>query len=318
MAPKKDEQSRKRTLSDVKEEENEAKVNALISEEPDFDDCSSTAALPETVMIPSVGAQVEMKVNPKRVRHLNTPRAVPPGSKCIIYWMSRDQRVQDNWALLYAQQLSIENKLPLRVCFCLVPRFMDATIRQFGFMLDGLKEVDEELRGLGIPFHLLIGFAKDLIGPFVEEQKAGAVVSDFSPLRVPLSWISDVSIILNQKNVPYYQVDAHNIVPCWHASDKLEYAARTIRPRITRQLAEFLTGFPVVQKQTIDVGNMPPTIDWEKAKSSLEVDRTVKEVHWARPGWSSLAYQKLNEGPSFEKQNTSMSSSHNFLNFKLP
>lgn len=25
------------------------------------------------------------------------------GRECVIYWMSRDQRVHDNWALLFAQ-----------------------------------------------------------------------------------------------------------------------------------------------------------------------------------------------------------------------
>ena len=27
----------------------------------------------------------------------------------IVYWMSRDQRVHDNWALLFAQKLALEN-----------------------------------------------------------------------------------------------------------------------------------------------------------------------------------------------------------------
>lgn len=44
------------------------------------------------------------------------------------------------------------------------------------------------------------------------------------------------------------QVDAHNIVPCWVASPKLEYAARTIRGKITKQLPEFLTHFPLIEK----------------------------------------------------------------------
>lgn len=34
--------------------------------------------------------------------------------------------------------------------------------------------------------------------------------------------------------IPMWQVDAHNIVPCWVASDKLEYGARTIRGKIHR------------------------------------------------------------------------------------
>jgi len=42
------------------------------------------------------------------------------------------------------------------------------------------------------------------------------------------------------------QVDAHNLVPCWEASPKLEYGARTIRSKIHNQLAGFLTEFPPV------------------------------------------------------------------------
>ncbi|EMP37636.1 Deoxyribodipyrimidine photo-lyase [Chelonia mydas] len=55
--------------------------------------------------------------------------------------MSRDQRVQDNWAFLYAQRLALKQQLPLHVCFCLVPKFLEATIRHFSFMLKGLQEV---------------------------------------------------------------------------------------------------------------------------------------------------------------------------------
>lgn len=40
------------------------------------------------------------------------------------------------------------------------------------------------------------------------------------------------------------QVDAHNVVPCWVASDKQEYAARTIRGKITRNLPTYLVDFP--------------------------------------------------------------------------
>lgn len=47
----------------------------------------------------------------------------------------------DNWALVYAQQLALEENLPLHVCFCLVPRYLEATYRQYAFMLRGLQEV---------------------------------------------------------------------------------------------------------------------------------------------------------------------------------
>lgn len=51
----------------------------------------------------------------QRVRGLNcnATKASPAKGKPIIYWMSRDQRVQDNWAMLYAQQCAIEAEAPV-------------------------------------------------------------------------------------------------------------------------------------------------------------------------------------------------------------
>ena len=36
------------------------------------------------------------------------------------------------------------------------------------------------------------------------------------------------------------EVDAHNVVPCWVASDKKEYGARTIRKKINSKLDTYL------------------------------------------------------------------------------
>ena len=37
--------------------------------------------------------------------------------KTVLYWMNRDKRVSDNWALLSAQKIAIDNNVPLIVCF---------------------------------------------------------------------------------------------------------------------------------------------------------------------------------------------------------
>uniref|UniRef100_A0A8D2J573 Photolyase/cryptochrome alpha/beta domain-containing protein n=1 Tax=Varanus komodoensis TaxID=61221 RepID=A0A8D2J573_VARKO len=74
----------------------------------------------------------EFKYNKKRVRLISENPDLKEGTRGIVYWMSRDQRVQDNWAFLYAQRLALKQKLPLHVCFCLVPKFLEATIRHFG------------------------------------------------------------------------------------------------------------------------------------------------------------------------------------------
>ncbi|XP_073445453.1 deoxyribodipyrimidine photo-lyase-like isoform X2 [Dendrobates tinctorius] len=225
----------------------------------------------------------DFKFNKKRVRLVSLESDLKDDALGIVYWMSRDQRVEDNWAFLYAQRLALKQKLPLHVVFCLVPKFLEATIRHYGFMLKGLQEVAENCKSLNIPFHLLIGYAKDVLPSFVKEHSIGGVVTDFAPLRVPLQWVSDVSERL-PKDVPLVQVDAHNIVPCWVASNKQEYGARTIRRKIHDQLSQFLTDFPPVITHPYNSKLVAEPIDWDKCYASLEVDRTVKEVEWAKPG----------------------------------
>ncbi|PVD18297.1 hypothetical protein C0Q70_20846 [Pomacea canaliculata] len=231
------------------------------------------------------------KFNKKRVRVLSEAKDCPDEGKGVLYWMSRDQRVQDNWAFLYAQRLALKLKLPLYVCFCLVPNFREATIRQFGFMLKGLAEVEKECRNLDISFYLLMGKAKDVLPEFIKNHHIGGVVTDFSPLRIPSAWVTELSALL-PKDVPFCQVDAHNIVPCWVASPKLEYSARTIRSKIHKVLNEYLTEFPPLIKHPHKSPTMPKSVNWEKAAEFLEVDRTVKEVDWAQPGTTG-AYHTL-------------------------
>ncbi|XP_063772600.1 deoxyribodipyrimidine photo-lyase-like isoform X2 [Pseudophryne corroboree] len=225
----------------------------------------------------------EFKFNKKRVRLVSSDGDLKDDALGIVYWMSRDQRVEDNWAFLYAQRLALKQKLPLHVVFCLVPKFLDATIRHYGFMLKGLREVAEDCKELNIPLHLLIGYAKDVLPNFVTEHSIGGVVTDFAPLRVPMQWVADVCERL-PKDVPLVQVDAHNIVPCWVASNKQEYGARTIRRKIHDQLSSFLTEFPPIIKHPYSSKLKAEPIDWDQCYASLEVDRTVLEVEWAKPG----------------------------------
>uniref|UniRef100_A0A8B9VLW4 Deoxyribodipyrimidine photo-lyase n=1 Tax=Anas zonorhyncha TaxID=75864 RepID=A0A8B9VLW4_9AVES len=225
----------------------------------------------------------EFRYNKKRVRLVSRGPELREDAKCILYWMSRDQRVQDNWAFLYAQRLALKQELPLRVCFCLVPKFLGATIRHYGFMLRGLQEVSKECTELNIPFHLLLGYAKDVLPPFVVQQGVGGLVTDFCPLRVPRQWVEDVRERLPE-DVPFVQVDAHNIVPCWVTSPKQEYSARTIRGKIHSQLPEFLTEFPPVIRHLHPPSCPAEPIAWDACYSSLQVDRSVAEVEWATPG----------------------------------
>lgn len=91
-----------------------------------------------------------------------------PRNGAIVYWMSRDQRVNDNWALLKAQQLALEKRVPLIVVFCLSPGFLGATIRQYGFMIRGLQELEVSLSALNISFQVLTGSPDEVLPDFAE------------------------------------------------------------------------------------------------------------------------------------------------------
>jgi len=166
--------------------------------------------------------------------------------KLVIYWMSRDQRMRDNHALLSAAQLAVESGKKLRVLFCLHEKFPGANLRSFDFMLRGLERVALELSELGICFELLRGEPSIEIVRYIREKDCAALFSDFDPLRVKRQWKAAVD---REIHIAHYEVDAHNIVPCRVASQKQEYGAYTLRPKINRLLPFYLHDLPELSEQ---------------------------------------------------------------------
>jgi deoxyribodipyrimidine photo-lyase len=207
----------------------------------------------------------------------------------VVLWMSRDQRMNDNWSLLFAQELAMKQKTPLVVIFCLVPQFLNATIRQYGFMIKGLQEVEKHLKKKNIPFFLLTGLPEVEVPKFVNGYEIGTMVTDFSPLRISKGWKESV---MRNIDIPFYEVDAHNIVPCWTASSKQEYSARTLRPRLHRLLPDFLNDFPFLKKHPYNWEEKISITDWRKSLRTLDVDLTIQEIEWIKPG-EKAAYRTM-------------------------
>jgi len=222
-------------------------------------------------------------VDPRRVRVLMQGSI---GSGPLMYWMSRDQRVSDNWALLFAQELALEREVSLGVVFSLASSFLNATLRQYGFMLKGLREVENRLAELNIPFFLLIGSPEQELPTFLAKHQISGLVTDVDPLRLKRQWKKEVAALVNSI---IYEVDARNIVPCWEASNKKEYAAYTLRPKIHRALPEFLKDFPPAQKHPFSWPKKVKGTNWDEAEISLKIDRSVPEVEWLLPGEKAAA-----------------------------
>jgi deoxyribodipyrimidine photo-lyase len=199
----------------------------------------------------------------------------------VVYWMSRDQRADDNWTLIFAQELALEKKEPLIVVFSLVNRFLGATIRQFDFLLRGLKETEAELKSKNIPFVFQRGLPYEKVIKYTNKINASVLVTDFDPLKIKMEWKEKLFSVID---IPFYEVDAHNIVPVWVASTKPEFGAYTLRPKIQKLLPEYLTEIPALVDHPYKFEPEVTVNDWERIIKLLPVDKSVKPIGWIKPG----------------------------------
>jgi deoxyribodipyrimidine photo-lyase len=186
----------------------------------------------------------------QRIRVLND-KPVLTEKSCVLYIMARDQRLQDNFALQIAQEEALRLQVPLAVVFCLLPRagYGRRAREHYEFMLAGLQELESSLAQKNIPFMMLIGKAQERLGGVLHHLKPQAVVFDFSPLRGPQKLHRQIAEIAACKVV---EVDTHNIVPVWIASDHQEIAARTLRPKLKKLLPDFLAEAQPIKKHPYD------------------------------------------------------------------
>ena len=202
----------------------------------------------------------------------------------VLYWMSREQRAFDNWGLLAAAAEAREMRAPLYVVFALAPSFLGATWRQYDFLLRGLRETERQLRDRRIPLLIRTGEPPDSVGALARELSAGSVFTDFDPLRPKTAWRKALAASLP---VRLTEVDGHNIVPCRVASQKREYAARTLRPKLHSLLPERLTDIPALETHPFPPADFPAPQDFDALERRITADRSVSPVPGFPPGYSA-------------------------------
>ena len=80
----------------------------------------------------------QLLANPRvTVRRDGSPRA---GGACVVYWMQRAQRGIDNPALDVAIAAANELQRPVAVFFGLHPKYPNANLRHYAFLVEGLEE----------------------------------------------------------------------------------------------------------------------------------------------------------------------------------
>lgn len=204
-------------------------------------------------------------IDSNRLRICNTYVSHNKGP--VIYWMSRDQRIYDNWALLYAQQYALKYKLPLIIYFCIRQEFLGALKNHYAFMLENILNLVVLSKQHNIQFVVQIGMVEDEFILFTKKINPSVVFCDFSPLKIAQKWKKSIALKIH---CAIYEVDAHNIVPAWIASYKQEWSAYTFRKKINKLLHIYLTDYPKLIKH-------PFSNTEEHYKTSLRLIQKVKK-----------------------------------------
>jgi len=195
----------------------------------------------------------------------------PLPGRYVLYWMQQAQRTRCNHALEWAVEAAVACRLPLRVAFALTDDFPEANARHYAFMLEGLRDVAKALRERGIAFTVHRGDPPAVIAALASE--AALLVGDVGYLRLQRQWREAVAA---RVRCPFTVVETDVVVPVSLVSDKEEYAARTIRPKINRLRERFLVPLVQAPSDTLSrLADAPADHPGIPALDDLRLDQSV-------------------------------------------
>ena len=218
-------------------------------------------------------------IQAERVQRLNEADA-DASKPYVLYWMQKSGRTRYNHALEYAVERANRLGKPLVVGFGLMDDYPEANERHYAFLLKGLRDVAASLEEREIPFVVKHGHPADVALNLGRD--AAVIVCDRDYLRHTRQWRDRVA---DGAGCEVVQVESELVVPLETVSDKEEYAARTIRPKIHGLLDRFLIPLVEVKLQTPSMGvrvrsDLPDVhvSDPAAALKVLKLDRSVAPV----------------------------------------
>jgi deoxyribodipyrimidine photo-lyase len=222
-----------------------------------------------------------------RIRLLNDAEIAK--GKYVLYWMQQSQRADYNHALEYAAQQANRLGQGVVVAFGLMDDYPEANLRHYRFMLEGLKETRNALARRGINMVVQKGAPAKValnLG-----RNASLIVCDCGYLRHQKAWREQAG---RQADCRVVQVESDVIVPLRVVSNKAEYAARTIRPKIHKHLKDYLADFKPTSVKKSSLNLSIDGIDLKNIDAVLQkmkLDRGVPPVTGIFKGGSSQARQ---------------------------
>ncbi len=228
-------------------------------------------------------------IDERRLARLNDKGA--RGGDYALYWMQASQRAELNQTLEFAIQRANRSNVPLVVVCVLHPEVGIRTKRQLQFVLQGLDDVHSALARRNIPLIVRCGKPVSEIGGLADG--ATEVVCDRGYLREQIDLRHEIA---SNVDCGVWQVESNVIVPVETASDKREYAARTIRRQVNEAAAEFVRP---LETTPLDCGSQSVAVDgiepdsWDALTDSYPFCEHAAPVDWLTGG-TGQAKSRLN------------------------
>ena len=213
-------------------------------------------------------------IQPERIQFLNA-KPIRKGSY-VLYWMQASQRARCNHALVHAIRRANDLGQPMVVGFGLTDGYPDANERHYTFMLEGLVETAEALAKRGVQLVVRIGQPAEVCLKLAAD--ASLVVADRGYMRHQRRWRRAVAA---RAPCSVVQVETDVVVPADEASDKEEYAARTIRGKLTRLWPKYLVPLSETRPRKKSLGMQFGSIrldDVQGLLGRMRIDRSVRPV----------------------------------------
>jgi deoxyribodipyrimidine photo-lyase len=233
-----------------------------------------------------------MAIQAGRIRVLND--VAPRDGAYVLYLMQQGMRSRDNPALEFAVEEANRLGLPVVAGFGLLDggaHFPEANARHYAFLLQGLADAKAGLERRGIAF--VLRRATPAQAALHLGGQAAMLVLDRGYLTIQKSWYAEIAQGFDGRLV---QVEGDVVVPLDVASNKHEFAARTLRPKLHRAWEPFLAPLRARQvKHPADALGLTSDLDVsdpDAALAAMTLDRSVTPVRRFRGG-ETEAYRRL-------------------------
>lgn len=165
----------------------------------------------------------------------------------IIYFMTKTFRVFNNYSLAEAQKFSKENGLELQI---IIVEPYEENHRNMTFFQENTNDLESKLK----EYSNTISKVNRDIDLDLLLREIHTIFIDKAYLKKDLEFFYQIKNIANKRKISFFEVESNVFVPIRETSEKEEYSARTIRPKIHKKLDEY--DFEVLQNAKKTIGEL--------------------------------------------------------------